>query len=291
VPPMVRSTRHPLRVQPIERFPVNYRTEATPVGLHNTAIASREEFLRQVNVPSLDANRDRYDAGRGIPRPASSKDVDWVSFTGMTGFVNTPWAGVIRDRGLEIGYSHVARKWAYDERGKHANEPYYATVGLLPHLEAAFRFTRIPGRKGFLPEDTDNELTTDTDHMASARLALLIPKPNRPGLAIGVEDVEGTRRYHSSYVVSGMPIEIMGVQSRLSLGYAPSVFTATRHVLDGAFGAFEVSPWRVVAARIENDSEKWNLGIGVDLGFGLRLRAAALNLETLSGGVGWFHEL
>ena len=49
--------------------------------------------------------------------------------------------------------------------------------------------------------------------------------------------------------------------------------------------------WRAVAARVEYDSEKWNLGIGVDLGFGLRLRAAALNLETLSGGVGWFHEL
>jgi hypothetical protein len=46
-----------------------------------------------------------------------------------------------------------------------------------------------------------------------------------------------------------------------------------------------------VAVRAEYDTEKWNVGVGVDLGYGLRFRAAALNLETLSGGVGWFHEL
>src|SRR5438093_12163461 len=75
------------------------------------------------------------------------------------------------------------------------------------------------------------------------------------------------------------------------LGYAPRVFTATRHVLDGGFGAFEVSPWRDVAARVEYDSEKWNVGAGVGLGFGLRLRIAALNFESLSAGASWRHEL
>ena len=127
--------------------------------------------------------------------------------------------------------------------------------------------------------------------MASWRLTLLTARPGRPGLAIGVDDVEGTRRFHSSYAVAGIPFSILHVQSRLSLGYAPHVFTAARHLLDGGFGAFEVSPWRAVAARVEYDTEKWNAGIGVALGYGLRLHVAALNMESVSVGAGWYHKL
>lgn len=292
VPPLTRSTSHPVRVQPVERFPASYRTYATNAGTNVIAVASREDFLRQLNEPALDQNAYRYAEALGAPRPTPDRTtVDWMSFSGMTGFINTPWAGVMRDRGVGLAYTHIPKKWAYDSRGQHVNQAYSATVGVLPQLELSFRFTRIIGRTGFIQGDIDNQLTTDTDHMASARLALLTPKPYRPGLAAGIEDIEGSRRFHSEYLVSGMPFEIMGVQSRMSLGYAFHVFTATRYVLDGGFGAFELSPWRAVATRIEYDSEKWNVGIGVDLGFGLRLRAAALNLETLSGGVGWFHEL
>jgi len=64
-----------------------------------------------------------------------------------------------------------------------------------------------------------------------------------------------------------------------------------RHVLDGGFGAIEISPWRVVAARIEHDTEKWNVGIGVALKYGIRLRVAALNLDKLGIGAGWYHQL
>jgi hypothetical protein len=106
-----------------------------------------------------------------------------------------------------------------------------------------------------------------------------------------MDDIQGTRRYHSAYVVAGLPHEIFHVQNRFSLGYASDVFTASRHVLDGAFGAIEVSPWRTVAARFEYDTEKFNVGLGVDVGFGLRIRAAALNMESLSAGVGWHHKL
>jgi hypothetical protein len=89
----------------------------------------------------------------------------------------------------------------------------------------------------------------------------------------------------------GLPYTTKNVQTRFSFGYASRVFTAARHVLDGGFGAFEISPWRAVATRIEYDSEKWNVGLGVSLPYGLKIRAAALNLETLSAGVGWTHEL
>ena len=89
----------------------------------------------------------------------------------------------------------------------------------------------------------------------------------------------------------GIPFSIFRVQNRFSLGYASRVFTASRYVLDGVFGAVEVSPWRAVATRFEYDTEKINVGVGVDLGFGLRIHAAALNMESLSAGVGWHHRL
>jgi hypothetical protein len=288
---MTRATRTPVRAQPIERFPFTYRTEVEAVGLYLGGVASREDFLRQLSAPAMNANRDRYlrAMGQAVPRAAPGP-IDWVSLNGTTGFINTPWAGGIKDRGIELGYSHIPKSWSYSSRGQHANEPWTLTLGLIPRIEIGLRFTRIPGLP-YAPPGVESKITTDTDHMASGRLTLLTARPGRPGLAVGVDDVEGTRRFHSSYVVAGLPFAILRSQSRLSLGYAPRVFTATRHVLDGGFGAFEISPWRAVAARIEYDTEKWNVGIGVGLLRGLRLRAAALNLEKLSVGVGWYHEL
>jgi hypothetical protein len=257
-----------------------------------SGVASREDYLRQLSEPSLRANRSRFErrTGEVPPDPDDPKPVEWMNTSGVSGFIVTPWANTLSDRTISLDYSHIPSKWSYSGRGQFVNQTWAMSIGLLPRLEANLRFTRIPGDLGFI-YDPDNRLTTDTDHMASGRLALLIPKPGRPGLAIGIEDVSGTRRYHSSYVVSGIPMQIKSVQTRFSLGYAPSVFTAARHVLDGGFGAFEVSPWRAVAAQVEFDSEKWNVGIGVALPYGLRLRAAALDLETLSVGAGWTHEL
>jgi hypothetical protein len=291
IPPMTRSTHHRVRVQPIERFPISYRTEAEVVGTHLSGVASREEFLRQLPAPSLNANLDRYFRARGEkPQPPPQAPPAWISTTGMTGFINTPWAGVIPDRGIELSYSFIPSEWAYNDRDIHDNVVYALSLGILPRTEASLRFTRIPGKQGF-NDDPDNQLDTDTDHMASGRLTLLTPGDRKPGLAIGVEDIEGTRRFHSAYAVTGTFFSIFRVQSRLSLGYAFDVFTATRLVLDGGFGAIEVSPWRAVAARVEYDTEKWNGGIGVELGFGFRLHAAMLNMESLSIGGGWHHEL
>jgi hypothetical protein len=42
---------------------------------------------------------------------------------------------------------------------------------------------------------------------------------------------------------------------------------------------------------MEYDSEKWNAGVGVSPIAGLRVRAALLNLESPSVGVGWSHRL
>jgi len=291
VPPLTRPARMPLRLLPVERLPLSYRSDATPVGVTLVGPASREDFLRQLSSPALAANRYRYRRAQGLsPQRPSSDPVLWANHSGMTGFVITPWAGVQPEGQVELGFTNIPKKWSYNPmRGVYHNEIYYASLGLLPHTEVGLRITRTPG---FNPlADPDSHISTDTDHMVSVRVALVEPRENRPGVAVGVDDIQGTRRYHSSYLVSGVPFSIFHVQNRFSLGYASPVFMASRHVLDGPFGAVEVSPWRAVATRIEYDTEKFNVGLGVDLGFGLRIRAAALNMESLSAGVGWHHKL
>lgn len=291
VPPMTRATQQRVRVQPIERWSVNYRTDATPLGVFVPGVASREDYLRQLSETGLEANRFRI--GRPGTRQAAPPDtgeVQWVNAGGVTGFIFTPWAGALAERTISLSYTDVPAKWSYSGRGVYVNQAYAMTIGLLPRIEATVRFTRIPGDFGFL-DDVDNQLTTDTDHQANGRLVVLTPRNGRPGLALGVEDVSGTRRFHSTYAVVGMPLKIKLMQTRFSLGYAPRVFTAALHVLDGGFGAIEVSPWRAVAARVEYDSEKWNVGSGVVLPLGLQFRVSALNLETLSVGAGWTHKL
>jgi hypothetical protein len=191
------------------------------------------------------------------------------------------------DRGLEVGYNRIPKEVAYDHRGLYRNDVFYAALGFLPHVEAGLRWTFIPGLKSFVDLVPDSRVT-DSDRMLSGRLELLAPRPRRPGLAVGIEDASGTRRFHSTYVVTGIPLVYQRLHSRVSLGYAPRVFKrVSRRTLDGAFGACEASLWGPVAASLEYDTEKWNTSLGVDLGFGLRARAALLDGRHASVGAGW----
>jgi hypothetical protein len=205
----------------------------------------------------------------------------------MTGFVNTPWCGVMGDRHVEVGYNQIPKAAAYDHRGQYRNDVYYVAVGFLPRVEVGLRWTVIPGLKAFSDIVPESRLT-DSDRMLSGRISLLEPRKGRPGLAIGIEDPFGTRRFHSTYAVTGIPFEYLRLHSRFSLGYAPRVLTAGRHTLDGPFGALEASIWRPLVATLEYDTEKWNSSLGIDLGFGFRVRAAVLDGRHVGAGAGWF---
>ena len=297
VPPLTRSAGSRLRIQPVERFGIGYHSRSNPIGIDLAGVASRTEFLRQLDEPSLESNLGLFTRAAGRtqletpPAPAERQHrADLINLTGMTGFVNTPWAGVLTDRRLEVGYSHLPKIWAYDHRGTNDNEIYYVTLGFLPRTEVSARWTVIPGLRSFQDEVPESELT-DTDYMASGRLCLVQPRPNRPGLAVGIEDAKGTRRFHSTYGVAGLPWQIQQVHGHLSMGYAIDAFKAGRRTLLGTFGACEFAPWRMIAAQLEYDTEKWNLGFAVPAPYGIRFRVAWLHMQSLSVGVGFGHSL
>ena len=285
IPPIVRPTGWKVRALPVERLPLSYRDEVAPVGRSVPAVASREDFLRQLSAPGLAANAHRYRAEGSRSGPGGLPG-NRVSLTGTTGFINTPWCGVMSDRSVELGYNRIPRGAAYDHRGTHANDVYYVALGFLPRVEAGLRWTVIPGLKAFVEEVPESWLT-ESDRMLSGRVEILRPGPRRPGLAIGIEDAVGTRRFHSTYAVAGIPIQYQGLNLRLGLGYASRTLTAVRHTLDGGFGAVEVAFRWPVAVSFEYDTEKWNTSLGVDLGLGFRARAALLDGKHGSFGAGW----
>jgi hypothetical protein len=291
VPPLTRASGTALRVQPTPRFAASFRDRDEARGRFLDGVASRTEFLRQLDRNSLAAGADRYRRALGeasSPRPRATSE--WVSFTGMTGFVHTPWAGVLADRGIELGYDQVPKRWAYDHRGTHDNQILYATLGFVRRVETSLRWTRIPGYHSFEEIAPDSRLV-DMDRMASARVALLEPSARRPGVAVGVEDAQGTRRFHSTYAVAGLPFAVSGMPARASAGYGFHVWNAARRVLDGFFGAGELSPRPWLRTQLEYDSEKWNVGIGLRPVAGLQLRAALLHMESVSVGAGWSQSL
>ncbi len=292
MPPLDRPAGQRFRLLPVERYSVNYHEESEPVGQTLANVASREDFLRQLDRSAIGAEPERYEAareGRAFKKTQDARN-SWVSMIGMTGFVNTPWAGVMPDKSVEFGYNKIPKEASYAYRGEHSNEVYYGDLGFLPHFEVGLRWTVMPGSRPFsfiLPESP----YVDRDRMFSGRVELFEAKRNRPGLAIGVEDFHGTKRFHSSYAVVGMPVDIYRLQNRVTLGYAPHIFRAQSRTLDGLFGACEVSVVPRLVTAVEYDTEKPNASLGVSLGFGLKARAVLFDLKHLGMGAGWYRAL
>jgi len=290
LPPFDRGVGSPVRVGLTERFDIDYRDEVSNLGIPLGGVASREDLLRNLDTSTLRVNRYRHMQAAGTPMEKPSHPVEPVSLTGMTGMINTPWCGVMPDGDIELGYNMIPKEAAYDNRNLHRNDVYYAAIGFLPHIEVGLRWTVIPGLKSFQDIAPDSKLT-DSDRMVSGRIEVLKPRPGRPGLALGIEDATGTRRFHSEYAVAGIESPTWPLQARLSLGYAFTALTATRYTLEGAFGAVAVRPWRASEVALEHDSEKVNALLRFGVGLGFQARIALLDLRYPSVGIGWSHGL
>jgi hypothetical protein len=284
---MLRPTAWPVRLLPAPTFSLTYHTEATPIGVLPGGVASREAFLDPAWEPALAAESYRYREERaGVPHRRPTPDLEPVSFSGMTGFITTPAVEVLPEGQVEMGYSHVPKAAAWDSRGTYANEAWYGAVGFLPRLEVGLRWTVIPGKRAFEEFVPDNNLV-DADRMLSGRIELLETRGWRPGISVGAEDVYGTRRFHSTYVVAGVQPSIFRLLPRLAAGYAPRVLTATNYTLDGGFGALELPLGKLATPVVEYDSERWNIGVGLHIGPYVHLRVAWFDLKyaALGGGV------
>jgi Exopolysaccharide biosynthesis protein YbjH len=207
------------------------------------------------------------------------------SLGGMTGLLNTPTAEVTADGEFHLGYDLIAKDASYEGRGVVDNRIYFLTMGFLPNLEASIRATVLPGQSQ-IPEVR----TSTIDRMGSARYRIL-PEKKWPALAIGMDDVRGTRRYHSFYLVATKGFEVSSrlLSASFSGGRGFRTFRAGRYLLDGTFGGADIILGNRAFFIVEYDSEKWNGGIRLCPFPQLTAQLAFLDFDTPSGGVAWTH--
>ena len=207
------------------------------------------------------------------------------SLGGMTGLFNVPTADVSSDGTFLFGYNVIDRHWAYEGREHIDNRIWFLTVGFLPRVEVSVRATALPG------ESLIEEVPVDAvDRSASARLRIL-DESVWPAISVGIDDVKGTRRFHSLYGVATRTLKAgsFPVRAQISAGYGLRTLDAARYLLDGGFGGVDLQVGDWISGIAEYDSEKWNGGIRLRILSRIDAQLAFLNMETASGGVSIRH--
>jgi hypothetical protein len=222
----------------------------------------------------------------GLSSPVLAQNQAHPSLGGSSGLFNVPTANVLSDGTFDFGYNVIDREWAYEGRGAIDNRIWFLSMGFLPRVEVTVRATVLPG------ESLLEEVPVDAvDRMASARLQVLREGRWSPAFAVGIEDLKGTRRFHSLYGVASRSVfrEGIPVRAQISAGYGLRSIDAARYLLDGGFGGVELQFPHGISGIAEYDSEKWNAGLRLSLLSRVDFRLVFLNLDTISGGLSLRH--
>jgi hypothetical protein len=289
----VKRQMHPRRLRPVtvSAFPIEYRDKLGNIGRQLSHFHD-VDWVRKGLLPTYVRNNlgdlRRADPGAAPARAAATEGEEgWLSLHGTSGLVVTPTAEVAPDATLRLGYSFMDAKWVPHGRGEFDNEIWFLNFGFLPRVEVTVRATVLPGSR--LTRFDDAPIV---DRMGSARLQLL--RPGRfPGIALGVDDVRGTRYYHSLYAVGTQRVvwDAAGLDLRASVGFGSRALEARNHLLDGVFGGLETRVFRTVSFVADHDTEKWNAGVRVRLLGRISAQVAWLDLEIPSAGMGLLHRL
>jgi hypothetical protein len=202
--------------------------------------------------------------------------------SGTSGMLMTPTPNLLVDKDLIVGMSFVDDEWAVNKRGEYDNLAYFVTMGFLPRLEVSLRLTVLPGSQ-FAPAEDDRSIK---DRMISVKALLIREKGMRPSLAVGSEDFTGTRRYHTLFAVIGKQFDL-GLAGGFTahFGAGADWVDAENYPLDGVFGGVSKRLWEGGEFLAEYDTEKVNVGVGIEPLYNLRVVLSALNFESFAGTV------
>jgi hypothetical protein len=225
-------------------------------------------------------------ADGAAPHSQDQESAFWFpTLLGTSGLVVTPTADVIPGETILFGLTFTDKAWSYFDRGDSDNYTYFLTAGFLPRVEVSIHATYAPNDR--LIQTSDNEGTNDRG--ASGRLLLLVEGDRRPGLAVGIDDVRGTRRFHSLYAVTSKGYTFgNSVLIRGSLGYGSDALDAKNYILNGVFGGGEIRYRETAGIALDYDTEKWNTSFRLVLFERLAAYAAFLDFKSPSGGISWF---
>ena len=205
---------------------------------------------------------------------------------GMTGLINTPTAYTLPSGALRVGFGWYDKEWAYHARGLSDNYHYFLTFGFVSRVEVSIRASYFPDDYLETPEEKGT-----VDRGGNARFQAITEGPHRPAIAVGIDDIRGTRRFHALYAVGSKTFSAKSDFFRVgvSAGYGSRALDAKTYVLDGIFGGAEFSVGRYGSLALDYDTEKWNTGIRVYAFQHLTAYVAFLHWEAPAGGVCWTH--
>jgi hypothetical protein len=218
----------------------------------------------------------------GLCSPGGSACATRLSLNGTSGILMTPTADIAADGALAAGASFVDKKWAVDYRDKYDNVAYFVTLGYLPRLEMSMRVTVFPG-SSFSLEDPDR---SEKDRMFSLKVLALKERGHWPALALGSEDLTGTKRFNTLFAVASKGLSLgRAGPLRLHLGYGSDQMDAKNHPLVGVFGGLAKALWKGGELLAEYDTDKVNVGLRVEPVPYVSLLVSALNFESFAGVV------
>jgi hypothetical protein len=154
------------------------------------------------------------------------------------------------------------------------------TLGYLPRLEVSMRLTVFPGTSYSLEEPNRSV----KDRMLSVKVLALRESGLRPALALGSEDLTGTKRFNTLFAVASKGLSLgRAGPIRLHLGAGTDWIEAKNHHLDGVFGGIAKSLWKGGELLAEYDTNKVNVGLRVEPVRYVTLLVSLLNAESFAG--------
>jgi hypothetical protein len=203
-----------------------------------------------------------------------------LSVNGTSGLLMTPTADIVSDGILVAGASFVDKKWAVGRRGLNDNLSYFVTLGYLPRIELSVRLTVFSGSTFVLPG------RSVVDRVLSVKALLVREGELWPAVAVGGEDIVGTKRFHTLFGVLSKDLNLGVLGSfKIHAGAGTDWIDAPNHPLDGVFGGATKRFWKRAEVLFEYDTDKVNAGFGFEPLSFARILLSAVNLESFAGAL------
>lgn len=202
------------------------------------------------------------------------------SLTGSTGLISIPTAEMAKDRELSFGLSWLDKEYLSLYSGQYNTIVAYVTLGYLPFLEISPRLTRWTTTRQI-------PYIGIGDRMVGIKLRLFSENTFFPSVVLGMNDPLGNSFYNASYIVTSKSFKISPIEMDFHLGYGVDWIEAIRHQFVGLFGGISLSPMEFLAIMMENDGEKFNLGIKISLFHRMEFLLALMDFTIFSGGMGY----
>jgi hypothetical protein len=186
---------------------------------------------------------------------------------GVTGLIKTPTAYTLPSGEAFLGYSNYDDRFRHEYGTTEFNQwSAYAGVGFLSFFEAGIRIVGVPDVKISSPTIKYGYYI---DRMINLKFAILREKKNRPQLAIGFQDVIGTRIFNSTYFAVSKKVKLqekVGIMVTLGYGtkFTKLIFSdPDNYRFIGPFGGTELNLYDRVHLMFEYDTQQFNTGLRI----------------------------